>query len=387
MGKARTGRPLFFLLICVISWITARIYIVDTNKNDALHIDPAAFFQRQANAMPRRYSSKVGIERKEQYLWEHANVAKRQEKVKAANLVRNKGSQHYNYLANSSVNPAHQRPFNTIAQPIATISYATGYSAIATRKDATRLDESALILAAQTPAASASAAAVYDRRNLKRSYEGKHATLYAYGFWRKSDLVNANSALYTAVGPASYGASQYGIIATIPVSKAGLDINLRTSGSPISNNEIELAAGIRWQPAKKFPVLLIAERRFRPYSLDHFAAIAVLNPGALKLGRKVEASFYGQAGSIFGKEVSGFFDANANVSKHWSAGTKARLGIGAGGWAGGQKSGYRVDTGPILWGETTIGKMQLRLQADWRYRIAGNAKPDDGPSITISTGF
>ena len=43
----------------------------------------------------------------------------------------------------------------------------------------------------------------------------------------------------------------------------------------------------------------------------------------------------------------------------------------------------RVDVGPTL--ALTAGPM--RLQADWRQKVTGNARPDSGPVATLSVGF
>ena len=47
----------------------------------------------------------------------------------------------------------------------------------------------------------------------------------------------------------------------------------------------------------------------------------------------------------------------------------------------------RLDIGPTAGGTLRVGKASLRLSADWRFRIAGNASPGDGPALTLSTAF
>lgn len=60
--------------------------------------------------------------------------------------------------------------------------------------------------------------------------------------------------------------------------------------------------------------------------------------------------------------------------------------LGGGGWASlqtGAPDVWRVDVGPSI-GASVRG---IRLSADWRQRVAGNAAPGSGPVLTVSTGF
>jgi hypothetical protein len=34
-----------------------------------------------------------------------------------------------------------------------------------------------------------------------------------------------------------------------------------------------------------------------------------------------------------------------------------------------------------------MGKLSVDIMADWRFRVAGNALPGNGPALTLSTGF
>jgi hypothetical protein len=44
---------------------------------------------------------------------------------------------------------------------------------------------------------------------------------------------------------------------------------------------------------------------------------------------------------------------------------------------------WRVDVGP----QVAVPLGRLRLAADWRQRVAGNAAPGSGPVLTVSAGF
>jgi hypothetical protein len=34
-----------------------------------------------------------------------------------------------------------------------------------------------------------------------------------------------------------------------------------------------------------------------------------------------------------------------------------------------------------------IGRTAIRASAEWRFRVAGDAAPDSGPAVTLSTDF
>jgi hypothetical protein len=57
---------------------------------------------------------------------------------------------------------------------------------------------------------------------------------------------------------------------------------------------------------------------------------------------------------------------------------------GFGVWGGGQPGLYRVDAGPRL---TMRVRKNLRVHADWRQRLAGNARPGSGPALTLAGDF
>lgn len=47
----------------------------------------------------------------------------------------------------------------------------------------------------------------------------------------------------------------------------------------------------------------------------------------------------------------------------------------------------RLDIGPEIRLRLPVGQGGLRLSAEWRARIAGNARPASGPAITLITDF
>ncbi|HET6535129.1 MAG TPA: hypothetical protein VFG41_03010, partial [Sphingomicrobium sp.] len=57
---------------------------------------------------------------------------------------------------------------------------------------------------------------------------------------------------------------------------------------------------------------------------------------------------------------------------------------GFGVWGGAQPGLYRVDAGPRI---SMRVRKNIRVDFDWRQRLAGNAAPGSGPAITLAADF
>jgi hypothetical protein len=104
------------------------------------------------------------------------------------------------------------------------------------------------------------------------------------------------------------------------------------------------------------------------------AAGARLKP----LGQRLEA--YGEAGVIDTGQVYAGGQARARVVQFGPATLNAAT------WASvqtGNPDVWRVDVGPSL--STKV--KGIRIEADWRQRVGGNAAPGSGPVLTVSAGF
>ena len=149
----------------------------------------------------------------------------------------------------------------------------------------------------------------------------------------------------------------------------------------------EWSAGLRWHPSAAFPAQLSLERRFRPDRPDAFAAYVSGGHDGTSLPLGFALDGYGQAGFVTGKSGGGFADAQLHILKSMASYGPAKLAAGAGAWAGGQSDIMRVDIGPSVRANLQAGATSLRLDASWRFRILGNARPGDGPAVTLSTSF
>jgi hypothetical protein len=218
--------------------------------------------------------------------------------------------------------------------------------------------------------------------------------VYTYSFWR---FAKSNQASLAAAG--QYGGSQTGVVVTHRLRSLGageLSLFGRAVISPGISQSQEFAAGLSMQLSRKLPVRLIAEHRLRSDARDVSAFYMTGSLEGQRLLGKLMLSGFGQAGvvhdagAIDGK-ITGFLDAGIRAEQKLLNAKPLQLSIGAGAWAGGQRGKYagsqRLDIGPTIRLDTDFSGQPVRLHADWRFRIAGNAEPGSGPALTLSTGF
>lgn len=145
----------------------------------------------------------------------------------------------------------------------------------------------------------------------------------------------------------------------------------------------ELAAGIDWRPIRSLPVSLLAERRQRLGRDGRTAfALTAYGGGSRNLTPHVRLDLYGQAGIVGLKSRDLFADGAVRVSRRVGP-----VDIGAGAWGAAQPGAARLDAGPSLSWRLPVQRANLRLQADWRFRIAGDAAPGSGPALTLAADF
>jgi hypothetical protein len=88
---------------------------------------------------------------------------------------------------------------------------------------------------------------------------------------------------------------------------------------------------------------------------------------------------YGQGGMVGARSRDLFADGAAKLSLP-SGRVKAGVGI----WAAAQPEVSRIDVGPQV---SFRLPAKATLAADWRFKIAGDAAPASGPTLTLSTDF
>ena len=134
---------------------------------------------------------------------------------------------------------------------------------------------------------------------------------------------------------------------------------------------------------------IIAEQRF---SLDKGGrnAPAVFAYGGVsdvKVGGGATVDGYVQAGVVGVKEPAAFIDGAVRIERAILKADDASLSVGAGLWGGAQPGVARLDVGPQVVGRLRVAATTLRVSAEWRQRIAGDAAPSSGPSVTVGFDF
>jgi len=161
-----------------------------------------------------------------------------------------------------------------------------------------------------------------------------------------------------------------------------LSVQLRAFSPAGDIGAAEAAVGLEWQPAR-LPVRLVAERRqaLGERGRSGFAVMAHGGISGVKAG-PLSIDAYGQAGVVGLKSRDLFAEAGI------SAGISRRaLTIGGGVWGGAQPGVARLDLGPRLSIRLPGSARKLRVTADWRLRIAGDAAPGSGPALTLGGDF
>lgn len=216
---------------------------------------------------------------------------------------------------------------------------------------------------------------------------------YAYSFWRSGQPGTDQ------IAPAAqYGGSQSGIIANYRLTDhggggggsgggGGLSLLVRAAATPGKFSDEELAVGLRWQPINALPLNVSVERRIRTKSADHFAVYAAGSADNVPLILGLSGRGFAQAGVIPARRPNIFFDAGIRAETKVAGLGKSAVAIGLGGWAGGQRGASRFDIGPTIRGDVGLGRTRIDISADWRFRVGGNARPVNGPAVTISTGY
>ena len=178
------------------------------------------------------------------------------------------------------------------------------------------------------------------------------------------------------------GGSQVGARLTYHFSPS-LAASLRSSSSVGGVRYAEVAAGVRWKPLASVPVALNFERRQALNRWGGRDAFALFAEGGLyqtPVFGLANLDLYAQGGVVGLRSRDLFFDGAATFTRPvWK-----RLSAGIGVWGGTQPGLYRVDAGPRLSYDVGRG---IRLHADYRQRLVGEAMPASGPALTIAGDF
>jgi hypothetical protein len=195
-------------------------------------------------------------------------------------------------------------------------------------------------------------------------------------------------------GGGTYGASQAGAVLRY---RLALDdphrptVYLRGAGALNGTREQEAALGLAARPLAGFPVAAMAEVRLTrnaqgTSARPALALVTELPPQRLPLGFTGEA--YVQGGYVGGRGGTAFVDGLLRAERGLVDLAGAEVKAGAGAWGAKQRGASRLDVGPVAAVRLRLGDTaSARLEADWRFRVAGKAHPGSGPALTLSAGF
>ena len=179
------------------------------------------------------------------------------------------------------------------------------------------------------------------------------------------------------------GGSQLGARATYRLGPS-LALSGRVS-SPLEGDGAEAAVGVEWQPLPQVPIKLLAERR-QAIGEDGRSAFALLAHGGVsgvKVAGPVTADAYAQAGVVGARDRDLFADGAVKLNVPVGGGVS----VGAGAWGAAQPGVERLDAGPQVTLALPGGAATLKVSAEWRVRVAGDAEPGSGPALTLATDF
>ena len=190
------------------------------------------------------------------------------------------------------------------------------------------------------------------------------------------------------------GGRQLATGGTLGGSQAGARIsfalgsNLAVSGrfySPLHSRGAEAALGLEWQPSRAIPMRFLAERR-QSLGSGGRSAFAVMAHGGLSevpLAGPFRLDAYGQAGVVGVGSRDLFVDGAVRAGVPIAGNLSAGVGL----WGAAQPGVSRLDVGPQVSFRFPVEGVNLRISAEWRQRIAGDAAPGSGPALTLSTDF
>lgn len=151
----------------------------------------------------------------------------------------------------------------------------------------------------------------------------------------------------------------------------------------IDSPQREGAVGVDWRPTR-LPIHLIAERRIGIEGVRSGTAIgAVGGIGPTPIAGPVRIEGYAQGGMIVRERAEGFVDG----SLRFTLPVATRLDLGLGVWGGAQQGASRADVGPTIGLSLPVAGRGVRLSADWRQRVAGDARPGSGPAVSLGFDF
>ncbi len=185
------------------------------------------------------------------------------------------------------------------------------------------------------------------------------------------------------------GGSQAGLRTMYRLGRSGWSATARFSAPLGTAIGKEAAVGVAFKPFRRVPLTLIAEQRIAVDrgGRNDFELIATGGLYDKPLGHRWTLSGYAQAGVVGVAKRDAFIDGAAEVEHPFVHLGAARLSFGAGTWGAAQPSVARLDAGPMTALRFRLGPAAFKLEASYRLRLAGSARPVTGPAFSIGSDF
>lgn len=218
---------------------------------------------------------------------------------------------------------------------------------------------------------------------------GRRWSASAWLFWREKGSGG------TLNSSGQFGASQAGA----RVDRAIGSLKLGTRALPVlgygrisaaldTPHQSEAAVGVAVRAISgQAPLSIGVERRI---ALEHSArnAFALVVAGGLNPTQVVGtmmAEGYAQAGVVGLSRRDRFADGRIALTAPLDRSHRVRAGLSVSG--GAQPDVARLDIGPVVEARLPLGGIDPRLVVEWRQRVAGDARPGSGLSITVASDF
>ena len=183
------------------------------------------------------------------------------------------------------------------------------------------------------------------------------------------------------------GGSQAGVRARFDLGKS-VGLAARLSGPIGSSRGKEAAVALDVRPFAALPVTLTVERRI---ALDRGGrdafALGMFGGVDREVAPGLRVDGYGQAGVVGIRSRDLYLDGAVRVERDLHSSARWRLGAGMGAWGGAQPGASRLDVGPQLVLHAPVGTLNVRASAEWRQRVAGDARPGSGPVVSLGADF
>lgn len=188
------------------------------------------------------------------------------------------------------------------------------------------------------------------------------------------------------------GGSQAGVRLAYRIAELGTG-SLALAGGvsmPLRHSEgAEAALGIDWKPAAKLPLRLAIERRIAIGREGRNAWSANVAGGFYRGGLPggAELDVYAQAGVVGAHSRDLFADGALRIGRPIALPAGKKLVLGAGAWGAAQPGVARLDIVPRAELRMAVGGTAVTGAAEWRIKVAGDARPGSGVAFSLAAGF